>query len=454
MRGQPALVGVGDGEHAPHALHRLVDDGQAQAGAGGRGAGRVAAEKRLGQLRQLVRRHARAVVAQAHQHPVLAGLDGDVDKGRVGVHGLAVAAGVFQQVGDDARQLHLVGHHVDVVRDGHGDLQLAVVLHRVHAGGHHGMQVHHGQRDVVGPRVVQEFVDGGVQLHDVGHHVFAGNVVLHAHLGFQAQARQRGAQVVRDAGQHHGALLLQLGQFLRHAVEADVDLADLAGHGLLVELAGGKVAIAHAVGGVAQLLEGAVDQARDHGRAGQRQQARRAQPDQPGAATGRGVARLVQQDPVRVLVDGEADPQAFLAVDAARQDGVGPQARGQQLVEALVQLRGRHLFKAVAGLARLDAHAFLVGHGLDQRHPGDGVRVLQRRPAEVDQRGDLLGRVQRARLEFERPQRLQPGQDTAQQQQGQQEEGAPEEVQTHPGAGILGGGRAGIRGVASKHGRA
>ena len=74
---------------------------------------------------------------------------------------------------------------------------------------------------------------------------------------------------MRDAGQHHGAVLFQLGQLLRHAVKADIDLADFAGHGLFVEAAGGKVAIAHPVGGVGQLLEWAVDQSGNHGGAGQ-----------------------------------------------------------------------------------------------------------------------------------------------------------------------------------------
>jgi hypothetical protein len=59
--------------------------------------------------------------------------------------------------------------------------------------------------------------------------------VGHAHLGFQPQARQRRAQVVRDAGQHHGAVLLDQ-RLLGHAVEADVDLADLAGAGAFVQV--------------------------------------------------------------------------------------------------------------------------------------------------------------------------------------------------------------------------
>jgi hypothetical protein len=47
---QPAVGRVGQLQLPAHALHRLLDDGQAQAGAGGRGARGVAAEERRGQL--------------------------------------------------------------------------------------------------------------------------------------------------------------------------------------------------------------------------------------------------------------------------------------------------------------------------------------------------------------------------------------------------------------------
>ena len=131
------------------------------------------------------------------------------------------------------------------------------------------MQVYHGERHMVRPRIVQKLVDGGVQLHDVCHHVSAGNVVLHTHFGFQTQACQRRAQIVRNACQHDGALLLQLGQLLGHTVKANVDFTNLAGDGSFIQLAGGKVAIAHAVGCVAELFERAVNQACNHRRARQ-----------------------------------------------------------------------------------------------------------------------------------------------------------------------------------------
>ena len=81
-------------------------------------------------------------------------------------------------------------------------------------------------------------------------------LVAHAHLGLQPQARQRRAQVVRDAGQHHRAVLLDLGELARHAVEAHVDLADLAGERVLVEPRL-ELAVADAAGGERQLASAA-----------------------------------------------------------------------------------------------------------------------------------------------------------------------------------------------------
>jgi hypothetical protein len=111
---------------------------------------------------------------------------------------------------------------------------------------------------------------------------FGRILVGHAHLGFEAQARERRAQVVRDAGQHDGAVLLDLRQLIRHAVEADVDRADLVGAGPFVEPVRLVFAFAHLAGGARQLLERPVDEARDERGAGQRQHHRRDQPHQPG----------------------------------------------------------------------------------------------------------------------------------------------------------------------------
>ena len=397
------------------------------------------------------------MVAQFDQHPVLTAFGGNVHVGDAGVLCLAVAPRVFEQVGDHAGQFHFVGQHVEVFGHGHRDLQFAMVLHRIDAGRHHGMQVDRCQRDMVRPSVVEELVDRGVELHDVCHHVLAGHFIGHAHLGFQPQACERRAQVVRNARQHHGAVLLQLGQFLRHAVEADVHFADFAGHYFLVEVARCEVAVLDAVGRVGELLERPVDQPRNGRRTGQGQRPCRDQPDQPGTAARRAEARAVHQQPVGVAIDVEADPQAGFPIHVLRHDGVGPQALGEFVGQAVAQGRALQKLELVARLARQDAHAFLVGHGLDERHTSNGVGMHQRRAAQVHQRCDLLRGVQGARLELQRPQGLQPRQNAPHQQQRQQEESAPEEIEAHtrpllPGLsqGLQGGGAGGVGG--SGHG--
>ena len=371
------------------------------------------------------------MVAQFDQHPFVPGLGADVHVGHARLAVLAVAAGVLEQVGDDPGQFDFIHQHVEIFRHGHGDLQFAVILHGIDARRHHAIEIHRREGDRIRARVVEELVDRGVELHDVGHHVIARDIVAHAHLGFEAQARQRGAQIVRDAGQHDRAVLLQLGEFLRHSVEADIHLADFTGHRFFVELAGGKVAVLHLVGGVGELFERTVDEARNHRGTGQRQRTRRDQPDEPGLAAGGREARAVHQQPVGVAVDGEAHPQASLAVDAARQNCAGAEATGQLFRQARAEGRLRQVFELVAGLARQNPHAFLVGHGLDERDAGNRIGMHQRGAAQVHQRCDLLRGLQGAGLEFEGAQRLQPRQNTADEQQREQEKRAPEKIQAH-----------------------
>ena len=109
-----------------------------------------------------------------------------------------------------------------------------------------------------------------------------GLLVLHAHLGLEAQARERRAQVVRDAGEHHGAVLLDLGELARHPVEAHVDLADLAGQRGLVE-ARVVFAFADAAGREREVLQRPVDQPRDGGRAEHGGEQGDADPEHQGA---------------------------------------------------------------------------------------------------------------------------------------------------------------------------
>ena len=190
---------------------------------------------------------------------------------------------------------------------------------------------------------------------------------------------------MRDAREHEGAVLFDLAELLRHAVEADVHLADLAGGHGFVELAGVEIAVAHAAGGERQALERAVDEARDQGSARQRENRGCGQPDQPGGARHELDARRIDPQPIGVFVDREADPQARLFVHLACHQGVFAQPGLEQF---------RHLFaggivvvraKGVGGLARRDAHVFFIGQRFHQRHAGDRVGVDQGRPAQIHQ---------------------------------------------------------------------
>jgi hypothetical protein len=65
-----------------------------------------------------------------------------VHVGHAGGRRLAVAPRVLHQVGDDARELDLVGHHAQVGRHVDLDVHLVVVLHGVGAGVDHVAQQH------------------------------------------------------------------------------------------------------------------------------------------------------------------------------------------------------------------------------------------------------------------------------------------------------------------------
>ena len=76
------------------------------------------------------------------------------------------------------------------------DLQILVVLDGIDTAVQHFVEQHRLQAHPVGPGVVEEFVDGGVELGDVGHHVVACIGIGHTHLGFQAQPGEWRTQVV------------------------------------------------------------------------------------------------------------------------------------------------------------------------------------------------------------------------------------------------------------------
>ena len=124
------------------------------------------------------------MVANLQEHPGVADPGRDVHLRRAGVAALAIAPGVFQQVGNHPRQIDAVGQHLGVVRNADGDVHVRVVGYgiqrlRNHVVEHDGLQVGRFR-----PGVIEEFVDDRVELGDVGHHVLARVWVCHAHFGF------------------------------------------------------------------------------------------------------------------------------------------------------------------------------------------------------------------------------------------------------------------------------
>jgi hypothetical protein len=85
------------------------------------------------------------------------------------------------------------------------------------------------------------------------------------------------------------------------------------------------VTLAHAARRRWTALERPVDQARDQRRAGQRQRGcHRGQPDDPGGAGQQRLSAPGRSASSSVALDGEAHPQAGLAVDAAGHHRAGP----------------------------------------------------------------------------------------------------------------------------------
>ncbi len=134
---------------------------------------------------------------------------------------------------------------------------------------------------------------------------------------------------MRNAGQHDGAVLFDLGQALRHAVEADVDLADFAGVDFFAQAAGTKIALLYPAGSKRKFLEGAVDQARNQRSTRQRQRCGHRQPDHPGFAATHIQACRISAQPVFVALDVKADPHTALVVDTVRNHRVFTQPATQ-----------------------------------------------------------------------------------------------------------------------------
>ena len=310
VRHEPTFGRVGQFQGAAKALHGLVHDGQPEAGAGGRRARGVAAEERCRQVGQLLGGHTRALIAHAHDRPRPRRHRRHRDLGQAGFGAATVTARVLEQVQEDAAEFGLVAEHLQVCRHARLDADLRRVAQRCGLAVDELRHSDRHQPRLARARVVHELVDDGVELVDVQRHVAPGFLVLHAHLGFQPQPRQRRAQVVADAGQHHGAVFLHARQFARHAVEAPVDLADLAGERVSSSRGPSR---RRGCGWLrTKALQRPVDEARDAYRAQHRGRQRNADPDRPGAAAQRPGLRRRGLQPVAVALDRETHPQPRL----------------------------------------------------------------------------------------------------------------------------------------------
>src|SRR5216117_2584960 len=81
----------------------------------------------------------------------------------------------------------------------------------------------------VGPRKIEELVDGAVHLLDIRGHSLPQLRVGPAHLQAQPQPGERRAQVVRNARENQGAVGVQPREVLRHLVEGVRERADFLG---------------------------------------------------------------------------------------------------------------------------------------------------------------------------------------------------------------------------------
>ncbi|MNT51477.1 hypothetical protein D3C72_1884440 [compost metagenome] len=136
---------------------------------------------------------------------------GDIDFRHVAARRLAIAARILDQVVQYAAQVRGVAHRMRAIGDGGVDLH----VRQAHRFARHVAQ-QTAQVDVRKARrfrrlgIVEELADDGVHLPDIGLDAFARLVRQVGHFHFQLHARERRAQVVRDAGQNHGAVRFHL----------------------------------------------------------------------------------------------------------------------------------------------------------------------------------------------------------------------------------------------------
>src|SRR5262249_41051903 len=153
--------------------------------------------------------------------------------------------------------------------------------------------------------------DDLVDLLYVLDHAFARLAARYADLQPEAQSRERRAQIVRNPGEQHGAVLLVLAQVRQHLIEAAVQVDDLGWTRLGQR--GRRAALADACHGVVQLAQRTRQVARK--RVGADEQHGEDDQAKLERAAGHVLARSgrhLKARPVRAIARDQLDPQQLL----------------------------------------------------------------------------------------------------------------------------------------------
>ena len=394
-----------------------LDDRQAESRAAGAAARVIEARERPFHALELVGGNAGPAVAHFDRHAraVARGLDLDRIAG--------MAQRVVDQVGDRAAHRHA---REDERRhpaglEAHLAVDTPVVLDELVE---HLVQLVLALLLVGAARELEELADDGVHLVDIRDHCLAV-ARLRIHLQGEPQARERRAQVVRDAGEHHGTLALDALQVAGHAVESDGDAAQLARPFFGERLV--RLAAAQAAAGELERGERPGDHRGDEEGARQGDGEQRRAPAEPLQAERRLEALPGQHRPELVLVDEEADPEAFEAV------ALGGEARllaerfahpGHDLLQQRIVGQGLEL---LAGGGGEDAQPLGLVQVDQQLAAQEGVGVDQRGARQVDRAHRLLRQLARARLALIDAVDLEGGEDGGDDQQRDQQERPPKE---------------------------
>ena len=228
---------------------------------------------------------------------------------------------------------------------------------------------------------------------------------------------------MRDAGQDQGAVLFLRLKITGHPVERAAHLGDFAG--ACLGQRGRHAAAADRIGGQCQRAQRPGDPPHHQIGADQCQQQRQRAPAKPLPRHRRLHAVASQPHPVIIVIDAKADPHAFHAVAPECNPGIGTGLGADQRFDAAETLAFRRTFQLLVRLGRVDLDALRDRNLAHQVGPGFRSRADQCGACQVDDRRDLLRDLLAARFALVEAENLDPCQHRHQEQEGDDEKGAP-----------------------------